>query len=608
MLNTPGGSTSFMICATRSTAKGASSADFTTTVLPATIAGAILSAISRSGTFHGMIAPTTPIGSRWVMVIESVLNGTLSPLSSDPKPPKNTNTSASTPASTRLSVRSALPVSSATSLAISSTWAVSCRPHSWISRPRSRGCSLPQLFCALAAAWTARSTSAATPSAAWPIVSPVAGLTTAKLLPDSAGTSLPSISSLFDSASASAKGFRFCSRDMDETPGRKSISLRHSREGGNPEPRARSLGPAWIPACAGMTAGLALEKIAQLAGEIRQHHREVLGAAAGGREQLVDRRRLGAERRHRARGLGRLLGQLQVLQHHVGGEARRVAAVRRRGRHRAGRRAIGRQRPALARGFRADIIELLRIEAELLGERERLRDGGHGDAEDHVVADLGRLARARPTTMDDGLAHLRQIGAGLFHRGIRPADHEGERAGSGPAGAARYRRVDHGEATVARRRPDRTGGIDVDGRAVDQQRTGLGRGEDALRVEVGAAHMRAGRQHGDDHLGIGDRLGGRGRGDAAGGGEGLDRGLSHVEAGDLMPGLDQVLRHRAAHVAEADKCNLAHDSGLLQQAARDDDAHDFVGPFEDLVDAQVPQIPLDRIFLDVAVAAMEQIG
>ena len=87
MLSTPGGSTWFMIWQARSTAKGASSADFTTTALPATSAGAILSAISSSGTFQGMMAPTTPIGWRRVMVSMSGLNGTLSPLSSEPRPP-----------------------------------------------------------------------------------------------------------------------------------------------------------------------------------------------------------------------------------------------------------------------------------------------------------------------------------------------------------------------------------------------------------------------------------------------------------------------------------------------------------------------------------------
>ena len=87
MLNTPGGRTWFMIWVARSTVSGASSADFTTTLLPATRAGAILSAIRSSGTFHGMIAPTTPTGWRRVTVNILGLKGTVSPLSSEPSPP-----------------------------------------------------------------------------------------------------------------------------------------------------------------------------------------------------------------------------------------------------------------------------------------------------------------------------------------------------------------------------------------------------------------------------------------------------------------------------------------------------------------------------------------
>src|SRR5690348_6051538 len=41
-----------------------------------------------------------------------------------------------------------------------------------------------------------------------------------------------------------------------------------------------------------------------------------------------------------------------------------------------------------------------------------------------------------------------------------------------------------------------------------------------------------------------------------------------------------------------------------EQAARDDEAHDLVGPFEDLVNAQIAQVALDRVILDVAVTAM----
>ena len=87
ILNVPGGSTRFISSQTRSTASGASSADFTTTVLPATRAGATFSAMISIGTFHGMIAPTTPSGSRTVTLSTFGANGTLSPFSSLPSPP-----------------------------------------------------------------------------------------------------------------------------------------------------------------------------------------------------------------------------------------------------------------------------------------------------------------------------------------------------------------------------------------------------------------------------------------------------------------------------------------------------------------------------------------
>ena len=87
MLKQPGGSTRFINSQIRNTASGASSADFTTTVLPATSAGATFSAISSIGTFQGMIAPTTPSGSRTVTDSTFGAKGTVSPFSSPPRPP-----------------------------------------------------------------------------------------------------------------------------------------------------------------------------------------------------------------------------------------------------------------------------------------------------------------------------------------------------------------------------------------------------------------------------------------------------------------------------------------------------------------------------------------
>jgi len=64
-LNTPcGRPTSSAISAIRYPAPGASGDTFTITVQPANNAGATLYRMSGSGAFHGMIAPTTPTGSR----------------------------------------------------------------------------------------------------------------------------------------------------------------------------------------------------------------------------------------------------------------------------------------------------------------------------------------------------------------------------------------------------------------------------------------------------------------------------------------------------------------------------------------------------------------
>src|SRR5262245_3097325 len=68
---TPGGkSASSTSCASRNAVSGASSAGLSTTVQPAASAGPILFTAMRNGAFHGVIAPTTPIGSRSVNVNE----------------------------------------------------------------------------------------------------------------------------------------------------------------------------------------------------------------------------------------------------------------------------------------------------------------------------------------------------------------------------------------------------------------------------------------------------------------------------------------------------------------------------------------------------------
>jgi hypothetical protein len=66
-LNTPGGKPASSISLANSSVEaGACSAGLTTNVQPAASAGASFQVISSTGEFHGVIAPTTPTGSRTV--------------------------------------------------------------------------------------------------------------------------------------------------------------------------------------------------------------------------------------------------------------------------------------------------------------------------------------------------------------------------------------------------------------------------------------------------------------------------------------------------------------------------------------------------------------
>ncbi|MNV41358.1 hypothetical protein D3C71_1329920 [compost metagenome] len=74
--------------------------------------------------------------------------------------------------------------------------------------------------------------------------------------------------------------------------------------------------------------------------------------------------------------------------------------------------------------------------AELFRQNEGFCDADHGNAEDHVVADLCRLTRAIAAAMDNLFAHGFKD---RFPRGkglIRTADHECKRTRRSPRRAA----------------------------------------------------------------------------------------------------------------------------------------------------------------------------
>ncbi len=113
--------------------------------------------------------------------------------------------------------------------------------------------------------------------------------------------------------------------------------------------------------------------------------------------------------------------------------------------------------------------KFLRIEAELFGQHKRFASSDHGDREQHVVADLGRLPRARAACEHDLLSHLFERRQAARKRLLAAAAHEGERARFRAADAARNGSIEEIEAGFFGGRVHGARGIDVDGRAVDQQ-------------------------------------------------------------------------------------------------------------------------------------------
>ena len=159
---------------------------------------------------------------------------------------------------------------------------------------------------------------------------------------------------------------------------------------------------------------------------------------------------------------------------------------------------------------------------------------------------MARLAQVEETAPDR--ERLGRLLAG--------ADHHGQRAGARAADAATHRRVDQGDAALGRPRgqPPRTGG--ADGAEIDDDVT-------RLRAIDEAGARTVPEDHGLDHALVGkaeqgctnlaperDQVG-RASGTSA---LELDGGVGPtVVDGQAMTGLQDIERHRLAHVAGADE-------------------------------------------------------
>ena len=187
VLRTPAGTTSRRISPSLSVESGVNGDGFTTIVLPARSAGAIFQMPSRSGKFHGVIAPTMPYGLRRTSTRTSGPSETTSTGIFSPAVTWNHTTP---PITSSIAFASGFPCSWVSTCAISPTRALSASPQSrsvW----RRFASSFRQLRSARCAASITPSSCAFEQSGACAKTSPVAGLTTPNVL--SPATALPSI-------------------------------------------------------------------------------------------------------------------------------------------------------------------------------------------------------------------------------------------------------------------------------------------------------------------------------------------------------------------------------------------------------------------------------
>ena len=157
--------------------------------------------------------------------------------------------------------------------------------------------------------------------------------------------------------------------------------------------------------------------------------------------------------------------------------------------------------------------------------------------------------------MNDLARHGIQHRPGCLQSFGLTADHECERPGDRALDAAGDRCVELGEAPLSGEGVRRTGVVDGDGRAVDEQGARLGCRH---HFAVALFDESSVGQHGDDDVSAAHRL-------CAGGDDinpltcgGLLRGGDRVEAADFVTGVDQIPRHRRAHIAQPQEGDRRH--------------------------------------------------
>ena len=280
-------------------------------------------------------------------------------------------------------------------------------------------------------------------------------------------------------------------------------------------------------------------------------------------EHLEDGRAVLLVEAGRARHLVDLLGEVREQERHAEllGEGGLELLVLEVDVDAAARREVPREhlrRPVLEGVARAGahpdhIVDRLGIEPGLDAHHERLGHRHHVHLHQHVVDELHRQSLAEPAHVKELGAHrLEEVAAGV-ERLARAARDDRQLARDRAPGPAAHRRIEHGDAARAEPIGEPPRGEGVDRAHADHDVAGLSALDDAALARDDLLGLRGGLHH-HDRAGRPARPPPRARRPRRRP-RAKRLGLGGVDVVDdeRKAVLDQVLRHRPAHVAEADE-------------------------------------------------------
>ncbi len=225
--------------------------------------------------------------------------------------------------------------------------------------------------------------------------------------------------------------------------------------------------------------------------------------------------------------------------------------VARDGLGREARGGAGAARPAGKK-----LKELLGVDVALLGEGEGVGIAHHAGGEAHLVAELGRLARARLVEVEELLAEGGEHG----HHGrgvlLPAAEDQGEGTRLGARLAARDGAVEGVDVGHLGRVVDVARELSGAGGEVDEVGALLRGAQDAVGGQVDVLDVGRVPHHGEDHVGALRGLAGGLCPLGAAGEKPLGLGLRAGVHGEVEAGVQDVARDGGAHDARADERDL----------------------------------------------------